>query len=91
MKKFTGNTDWEALQTMEEKEIDYSDNPATDENFWKNTELVILQKKAISIRLDQDVFDWFKQQGRGYQSRMNAVLRLYMENKKTITQTKNET
>jgi uncharacterized protein (DUF4415 family) len=35
-------------------------------------------KKAVSIRLDEDVLTWFKSQGRGYQTRMNAVLRMYM-------------
>jgi uncharacterized protein (DUF4415 family) len=37
------------------------------------------EKKAISIRVDEDVLDYFKQQGAGYQRRMNAVLRSYMQ------------
>jgi len=36
-------------------------------------------KSAISLRLDPDVLDWFRTQGPGYQTRMNAVLRAYME------------
>jgi uncharacterized protein (DUF4415 family) len=36
-------------------------------------------KKLLSLRLDADVIDWFKQQGAGYQTRMNAVLRSFME------------
>lgn len=36
-------------------------------------------KEAISLRLDHDVLDWFKTQGPGYQTRMNAVLRAYMD------------
>lgn len=36
------------------------------------------RKDAISLRLDHDVLDWFKGQGPGYQTRMNAVLRAYM-------------
>ena len=36
-------------------------------------------KPLISIRLDSDVLEWFKSQGAGYQTRMNAVLRMYME------------
>ena len=35
-------------------------------------------KKDVSLRVDEDVFDWFKAQGRGHVSRMNAVLRAYM-------------
>ena len=37
------------------------------------------RKAAISLRLDADVLDWFRAQGTGYQTRMNAVLRAYME------------
>lgn len=39
------------------------------------------RKKAISIRVDEDVLDFFKQQGDGYQRRINAVLRSYMQQK----------
>lgn len=37
------------------------------------------RKEAISLRLDPDVLDWFKTQGPGYQTRMNTVLRAYMD------------
>ncbi|MGB5131404.1 MAG: BrnA antitoxin family protein [Steroidobacteraceae bacterium] len=37
------------------------------------------RKAAVSLRLDADVLDWFKAQGSGYQTRINAVLRAYME------------
>ena len=37
------------------------------------------RKAAISLRLDADVLDWFKAHGAGYQTRINAVLRAYME------------
>ncbi len=37
------------------------------------------KKEAISLRLDRDVLDWFKTQGPGYQTRMNTVLRAYMD------------
>ena len=40
-------------------------------------------KKAVSIRLDQDVLDFFKAAGRGYQTRINAILRSYMEARKS--------
>lgn len=41
------------------------------------------QKKAISLRVEPDVLDWFKSQGPRYQSRMNAVLKAYMESQKS--------
>lgn len=41
--------------------------------------IVQKQKKLLSLRVDADVLDWFKSQGAGYQTRMNAVLRSFME------------
>jgi uncharacterized protein (DUF4415 family) len=47
---------------------------------WSKAELVIPPgKKPISIRVDEDVLDFFKKQGAGYQRRINAVLRSYMQ------------
>ena len=37
------------------------------------------KKSLLSLRIDADVIDWFKAQGAGYQSRMNALLRAFME------------
>jgi len=49
---------------------------------WSKAILVIPpRKRAISIRLDEDVLDYFKKEGAGYQRRMNAVLRSYMQQK----------
>lgn len=50
-----------------------------DDEFLKSTELDIPEKQSITIRLDVDVLDWFKRQGRGYQTRINKLLRSYME------------
>ena len=87
MTKFTGETNWKRLRSMKDEDIDYSDIPPLpdDDNFWAKAEIVIPQKKkAISIRLDQDVIGWFKNQGDGYQSRINAVLRSYIKNGKRM-------
>lgn len=49
------------------------------DHFWDNANVVWpVGKEAISIRLDEDVLDWFRQSGPRYQSRINAVLRSYM-------------
>jgi uncharacterized protein (DUF4415 family) len=49
---------------------------------WSDAVLVIpARKKAISIRVDEDVLDYFKSEGEGYQRRINAVLRSYMQQK----------
>ncbi len=37
------------------------------------------KKKQIALRIDEDVLDWFRRQGQGWQTRMNALLRAYME------------
>lgn len=47
---------------------------------WSGAEWVVpVQKKAVSIRLDEDVIDFFKQSGKGYQTRINTVLRHYVK------------
>lgn len=55
--------------------------PSLGAGFWETARLVMpgeSPKKAISLRVDSDVLNWFKARGPGYQSRMNAVLRAYM-------------
>lgn len=82
-----GKTDWKRLDAMTDEEIDASikDDPDWEEFKdidWDTAVLVIPpKKKAISIRVDEDVLDYFKTEGTGYQRRMNAVLRSYMEQK----------
>jgi len=52
-----------------------------DEDFWRNARVVMPppNKASVHLRLDADVLDWFREQGRGHLSRMNAVLRSFME------------
>jgi uncharacterized protein (DUF4415 family) len=67
---------------MKDIEIDFSDTPELDASFFKNAALRMPEpKKSISLRLDSDVVEWYKKQGTGYQTRMNAVLRMYMQAK----------
>lgn len=47
-------------------------------DFWNDAAVVPPPKRAISLRVDQDVLDWFRSRGPRYQTRMNAVLRAYM-------------
>ncbi|MDJ0691213.1 MAG: BrnA antitoxin family protein [Xenococcaceae cyanobacterium MO_188.B32] len=70
----------EELKAISEEDIDTSDIPELDENFWSKAQVVIPEsKKAISLRVDRDVLEWFQNQGKGYQSLMNSVLRSYMK------------
>lgn len=82
-----GKTDWARFDAMTEPEIEAAiasdpDWAGTEDIDWSKTELITLPaKKPISIRLDEDVLDFFKREGSGYQRRINAVLRSYMEQK----------
>lgn len=59
----------------------YEDMPELDEDFFRHAIRVseMVGKTKVSIRLDDDVIDWLKQQGRGYQTRANRILRAAME------------
>jgi len=81
-------SDLDRLRKLTDAEIDASiANDPDWQEFkdidWSKAVLVIPpKKKAISIRVDEDVLDYFKKEGAGYQRRMNAVLRSYMQQKR---------
>ena len=57
-----------------------SDNPASRADDWADAVIGLpAMKTPVNAKFDVDVVNWFKAQGRGYQTRMNAVLRRYME------------
>src|ERR1051325_5708494 len=77
-------TDWKRIDAMKDEDIDLSDNPeATPEMFaravLRRNFKVIPRKKQLTLRIDSDVVDWYKLQGRGYQTRINSLLRAYMK------------
>ncbi|WNB74359.1 BrnA antitoxin family protein [Methylomonas koyamae] len=70
----------EELKAAEAQEIDYSEIPALDEAFWQEAVVKLPEPKtAVYIRLDAEMLEWFKQQGKGYQTRINAILKSYYE------------
>ncbi len=79
-----GRTDWNRVDALTESRLDEAarsdpDARPTDAEFWRGAKLVMPERKVpVSLRLDRDVVAWFKSHGRGYQSRINAVLRTYM-------------
>ena len=87
LRRMKGRTDWKRLREMTDEEIEKS--IANDPDWaefrdidWSKVEIVILvKKKAISIRVDEDVLDYFKRSGAGYQRRINAVLRSFVQEK----------
>ncbi len=79
-------SDLHKLRKLTDAEINASianDPDWNDDWHWSDAVLVIPpKKKAISIRVDEDVLDYFRKEGAGYQRRMNAVLRSYMQHKR---------
>jgi uncharacterized protein (DUF4415 family) len=72
------------INSIPDESIDTSDIPELDANFWEKAKLVEpITKKAISIQVDSDVLEWFKNQGKEYQSLMNSVLRSYVKHQLT--------
>ena len=70
----------ESIRSIRDEDIDYSEIPEADEEFWSRAELHMPQpKKGVYVRLDRDVLEWLKSKGKGYQTRMNAMLRALME------------
>jgi len=68
------------LADLPDEAIDYSDIPELDDEFWQNAELVMPEsKERITLRVDKEVVDYFRHSGHGYQTRINAVLRAYVE------------
>jgi uncharacterized protein (DUF4415 family) len=58
--------------------------PAADQDFWRRTEAYMPRtKQGVFVRLDADVIAWLKAKGKGYQTRMNAMLRVLMESDQT--------
>jgi uncharacterized protein (DUF4415 family) len=65
---------------MKDAEIDFSDIPALDKSFLKTaTTAWPPVKKQVTIRLDADVLTWLRGHGKGYQTRINRILRVVME------------
>ena len=58
------------------------DQLGLDDAFWDHVDLETPTKEAISIKLDSDVLKWFRRDGKGYQTRINSVLRHFVENVK---------
>jgi len=70
----------EAVAAMPDEDIDYSDAPYLPDAVWMKAAAQLPHtKKQITLRIDAEVLEFFKHTGRGYQSRMNAVLRSYVE------------
>ena len=77
----------EELAALPDEAIDTSDIPELGEEFWRNARVVMPEargKTQITAKFDADMVNWFKRQGRGYQARMNAVLRSFYEARRDL-------
>ncbi|CDG85887.1 BrnA antitoxin family protein [Janthinobacterium agaricidamnosum] len=72
------------LANKAESDIDFSDIPATTEQDWEGSvrgKFYRPLKQQLTVRIDADVLEWLKSQGKGYQSRLNDILRAAMLDK----------
>jgi uncharacterized protein (DUF4415 family) len=79
-----GKTDWKRLDRQTSAQVeaiaanDREGAPMSDAE-WASAEIVRPEKVAVGIKLDSDVLGWFKAQGKGYQTRINTILRRFYE------------
>ena len=83
-KSQTDQTDWDRVDKLRDEDIDFSDSPeVTDEMFAKailrKGLKPVVRKSQVTLRIDEDVLTWFKEQGKGYQTRINSLLKAYKE------------
>jgi uncharacterized protein (DUF4415 family) len=77
-------TDWKRLRSLSDQEIRNAverdpEARATDASFWRKAKVVLPQpKQTVTMRLDADLLKWLRRQ-KGYQTRVNVVLRTYMD------------
>ncbi|HYF98071.1 MAG TPA: BrnA antitoxin family protein [Coxiellaceae bacterium] len=78
-KKKSIASDLKRLDKITESEIDYSDIPPLDESFFTKATFELPKNKiSITLRLDSEVLEFFRGQGKGYQTLINAILKTYM-------------
>ena len=76
--KEESKTEWERVDALQDEDIDYSDIPELNDDFFEKATFVPA-KQTVTIRLDTDVITWLKEGGKGYQPRANKILRSVME------------
>jgi uncharacterized protein (DUF4415 family) len=77
-------TDWKRVDALKDEDIDRSDMPEVSPEMFARAVVrrglkPVPRKAQLTLRLDSDVLDWFRKQGQGYQTKINALLRAYMD------------
>jgi len=88
MKKSTlskkSQTDWKRVDALKDKDIHLTDVPEVPAEMFARSIVrrglkPVSRKTQLTLRVDSDVLEWFKKQGQGYQTKINTLLRAYME------------
>ena len=79
-KEMSNETDWDRLDKMTDEDIDYSDIPPLDDEFFARARVYVPPSKRKNfVQLDEEVLSWFKTQSKEYQTLINDILKKYME------------
>jgi uncharacterized protein (DUF4415 family) len=81
-------TDWNRIDALKDRDIDFSDSREIPPAMFARAIVrrglkPVRRKEQLTLRIDSDVVEWFKRHGQGYQTRINSLLRAYMEAHKT--------
>lgn len=75
MKKYDRELTAEEASKLTDKDIDFSDIPELDDNFWKNAKMIEPDlTQQVTLRLKRSTLNFFKSSGKGYQTRINQIL-----------------
>ena len=77
--KSSSATDWERIDKLTDEQIDTSDIPPLDADFFARATLQMPSKSTVVLNVDADVLEWFQAQGEKSKEKMNAALRIYAE------------
>lgn len=85
----SSKTDWEALESMSDSEIDYSDIPPLTDSFFQRAKVWRPQPKVrVAMEMDADILEWFKAETEDWEAQIQTALRLYVETHKSYLPTK---
>lgn len=71
------------IENLPDDTIDTSDIPELDDDFWENAQRIVPENY---LQIEQEILEWFKEQGQDYHERINVVLRAYMEAHRSINE-----
>jgi len=83
--KTSSKTNWNKLKNLTDSQIDYSDIPETNSEFWSDAEIILPQNKVdLKIKVDEDIAIWLKQFGEKYNNTINRILRSHFSTYKQL-------